>query len=97
MKRATHSATKKAQVALEAIRGELTIPEIVQKYGVHPTMVHRWKKELLGNASEVFESGVAENEKQNVSQLEQKVGQLLMENDFLKKSWNFAQKNRGCK
>ena len=36
----------KAKVALEAIRAVKTVHEIAQEYGIHPTQVGQWKKEL---------------------------------------------------
>jgi transposase-like protein len=42
--RRQHSAEVKAKVALEAIRGERTIPELAAEYGVHPVRITPWKK-----------------------------------------------------
>ena len=44
----------KAKVALEAIRGDLTMNEISSKYGVHSTQIHRWKQQALGNIKSGF-------------------------------------------
>jgi transposase len=46
----------KAKVALEAIRGTKTVNEIAQEYFVHPTQVGQWKKELLAQASGIFDT-----------------------------------------
>jgi transposase len=54
--RKRYSAEFKAKVALEAIRGELTISQLGAKHGVHQTMVNAWKKQALENLSTVFES-----------------------------------------
>jgi transposase len=94
--RTQHSSQKKAQIALEAIRGEITMSEITHKYGVHPTVVNRWKRELIMKAEEVFGVSVGnESTEKKVADLEKKVGQLTMENDFLKKSWGSVQGRRG--
>ena len=45
-KRKIFSGEFKAKVALEAIRGIKTVNEIAQDFGVHPTQVGLWKKEL---------------------------------------------------
>lgn len=45
-KRKNFSSQFKAKVALEAIRGVKTVTEIAQEFGVHPTQVGQWKKEL---------------------------------------------------
>ena len=55
-KRRNHDAAFKARVALEAVKGERTVSELAAEYGVHPTMIHQWKKALLeGRVSEVVE------------------------------------------
>ena len=46
-KRRNHDAGFKARVALEAVKGERTVSELAAEYGVHPTMIHQWKKALL--------------------------------------------------
>ena len=56
-KRRNHDAAFKARVALEALKGERTAAELVTAYGVHPTMIHQWKKALLEGASDIFERG----------------------------------------
>ena len=56
-KRKSHTAAFKAQVALAAVKGDKTINELASLHGVHPTMIHAWKKQLLGNAEELFERG----------------------------------------
>ncbi len=49
--RARYSADFKAKVALEAIRGELTMAQLVSKHGVHQTMINKinnpWESILL--------------------------------------------------
>lgn len=54
-KRRNHDAGFKARVALEAVKGERTMSELAADYGVHPTMIHQWKKALLDGAAEIFE------------------------------------------
>ena len=44
----------KAKVALEAVRGDLTANYIGSRYGVHPTLVNRWWKELIAGAGTIF-------------------------------------------
>jgi transposase len=47
----------KAKVALEALKGEEAVSELAGRFGVHPTMIHQWKRALLEGASGVFERG----------------------------------------
>lgn len=58
-KRKNYGAEFKAKVALEAIRGELTVAELVAKHGVHQTLINSWKRQALEGMSGIF-SGKAE-------------------------------------
>ena len=55
-KRKNFSGEFKAKAALEAIRGIKTVNEIGQEFGVHPTQVGLWKKELQDQASSLFDA-----------------------------------------
>ena len=48
--RRNYGAAFKAVVALEAIRGEATIAELVAKHGVQQTVIHSWKRRALEEA-----------------------------------------------
>lgn len=86
-KRRNHDAGFKARVALEALKGERTVSELAAEYGVHPTMIHQWKKALLDGAADIFERGrrkpVAEVDEETVRSLHAKIGELAVANDFL--------------
>jgi len=79
----------KAKVALEAVRGEKTIPEIATAYAVHPNLVSLWKKQLLESAGKLFEKEgkdkTAEEAERKQDQLFRQIGQLQVENEFKKK------------
>ena len=55
-KRKVHTAAFKAQVALAALKGDRTVNELAGHYGVHPTLIHGWKKQLLTGAEGIFGS-----------------------------------------
>lgn len=55
-RRKVHSAEFKAKVALEAVRGHLTVNEIAELHSIHPVMVSQWKKEVLTQAYVLFEA-----------------------------------------
>ena len=84
--RRKHSASFKAKVALEAIKGEATITEIASRYEIHPNLVTKWKKALQDEAASIFNEDHDRQKKQDqnlVAQLYQQIGQLKVENDFL--------------
>jgi putative transposase len=87
-KRKQHSAAFKAQVALAALKGDRTVNELASQYGVHPTLIHTWKKQLLAGADQVFSNGSkaasADTEAAKTELFEQ-IGRLKMELEWLKK------------
>lgn len=87
-KRRQHSAELKTRVALEAVKGIEPVHAIAARYQVHPTQVSQWKKELLERLPEVFAHkappGAGEAEARE-ARLYQKIGQLEVELDWLKK------------
>jgi transposase len=86
--RKRYGAGFKAKVALEAIRGELTLSQLGAKYGVHQTMINAWKKQAVENLSTVFESrpDAAQSREADIEKLHAKIGQLIVERDFLAKA-----------
>ena len=89
-KRRHLGAEFKARVALEALKGIRTINDIAQENDVAPTQVSAWKKELEGRLSEIFEGkGEAARElskkQAREGRLERKIGQLVIEKEFLEK------------
>jgi len=87
-KRKRYSAEFKARVALEALRGELTVSQLATKHGVHQTLIGDWKRQALDGLVTVF-SGKADAKEgmreADVEKLHAKIGQLVVERDFLVK------------
>ena len=85
-KRKQHAPAFKAKVALEDMKGEQTAAELASRFGVHPTLIHQWKRALLEGASGVFERGgkkTAEVDEAQMKELHAKIGELAVANDFL--------------
>lgn len=92
------SASAKLKIALAAYKNETTISEICQHYQVAPSQVHAWKKQLLESGAALFEKEPKKSHKQKQAndeqlhrQLYEKIGELTVERDFLKKSWERSQ------
>lgn len=87
-RRKIFSGEFKAKVALEAIRGLKTVNEIAQDFGVHPTQVGLWKKELQEQAASLFEvkrGAKPVDPSATPERLYSEIGRLKMELDWLKK------------
>ena len=86
-KRAQHSAAFKAKVALAALKETRTINELAGQFSVHPTQVHKWKRQLLDGAEELFIGpGVKPHDDQaELAELYEQIGRLKMELEWLKK------------
>ena len=81
----------KAQVALEAVKEELTLQELAEKYQVHPNQISVWKRKLLEQSSTLFERKNKKDEEYNElkkekEELFRQLGQMQYENEWLKKS-----------
>ena len=86
--RKSFSSQHKAKVALEAIRGVKTLNEIAQEFGVHPTQVGIWKKELQTQAPGIFDAKRGPkpaDPSASPERLYSEIGRLKMELDWLKK------------
>ena len=87
-KRKLHTAAFKAQVALAALKGDRTVNELAGHYGVHPTLIHAWKKQLLAGAGTIFANGTkaaSTRAEAREAELYEQIGRLKMELEWLKK------------
>jgi transposase-like protein len=85
--RKKHGAGFKAEVALEAVRGQRTLGEIGSEYRVHALQVSKWKKQLLTEAAGIFErkGGGGEEAAELIDRLYRQIGEQKVELDWLKK------------
>jgi transposase len=82
--RERYGAEFEAKVALEAIRGELTMAELASRRGVHPTMIAAWKRQAVEGMSSTFADPAdsAKTSEAEIDRLHAKIGQLVVERDF---------------
>ena len=89
-KRKRYSSQFKAKVALEALKGESTVHELASRFGIHPNMIAKWKRQAAEGMASVFEGKAQSSEAMNEAQLKElhaKIGQLTVERDFLAKAF----------
>jgi transposase len=90
-KRRNFSADFKAKVALSAVRGDGTMAELASRYDIHPNMIAKWKRQALAGVKEGLgrNSPKADNNREaEIKTLQAKVGELIVERDFLSKAFD---------
>ena len=89
MKRRTrrnHTPAFKAKVALAALKNDRTKAQLAEQFDVHPNQIATWKDQLLKSAADVFEgggNGKSSTSEIDITSLHAKIGELVLENDFL--------------
>jgi len=87
--RKRYSADFKSRVALDAIKGEQTLVELSSKHGVHAKMIAAWKRQAIEGMAAAFGSKTeieAAASEAELTRLHAKIGQLVVERDFLVKA-----------
>ena len=80
------SGEQKSEIALEALRGDRTLQEVASKHQVHPNQVGAWKRQAVEGLAELFSKGAerrVRDHESEVRELHAKIGELLVERDFL--------------
>jgi len=82
------SSAFKARVALEAVKNQKTLAELAKEFEVNPVMISQWKAAFLANMAAAFDKGKSKDEPDvDTQELYAQIGQLKVENEFLKKSF----------
>lgn len=79
----------KFKVVLEVIRGDLTITQVMSKYQVPKSVIHKWKKQFLDQGASIFGSKQVHHDglDRDIEKLHATIGKLKVENDFLQDAW----------
>ena len=86
--RERHSPKFKAQVAIEAIRGERTLKQLAAQFQVHPVQIAHWKRTALEHLEDIFLYGPGSNQRNADAQtiaLYEEIGWLKVELDWMKR------------
>ena len=82
------TAKRKAQVVLDILKGKVTVSEVSRRYDLTPSEVAEWIEEGqrgMENALRARPRDVREQYEAKIKDLQAKVGELVLENDVLKK------------
>jgi transposase len=77
----------KTKVVLEALKEQSSLADLAQKHDIHPQQISTWKREFMQKAESVFDNGSSNTKseaEQEKDRLLKTIGQLKVENDFLK-------------
>ena len=88
MTRTKFTSEFKSKVAIEALKGHETTTELSSEFGVHPTQINSWKKQLIDSSKTAF-NGKHEKTQRNLEEerdrLYAQIGKQKVELDWLKK------------
>lgn len=83
-----YTNSEKVKIALEAIKGEMTVAQISSKYEVHSTQITNWKKlaiDAMGSCFSKKQSPQTNDDQKLIEDLYKQIGKLNVENEWLKK------------
>ena len=84
--RRNHTAAFKSKVALAALRGDETLSTLAERFDVHPNQITQWKRQAIENLVKSFDDKASDAQvgrEAEVTKLHAKIGQLVVERDFL--------------
>jgi putative transposase len=86
--RKRYTASYKAKVALEALKGERSMAELSSRYEIHASLIREWRKMLQTGMSEIFSNGRrGQNEEAERARLYEEIGRLKVELDWVKRKY----------
>ena len=91
--RGKFSVKFKRDVAIEALKERKTLNELASEFQVHSSQISRWRKMLVEGGLDTFKHGNSKEAKSKKQEKKdaafyQEIGELKMENSWLKKKLN---------
>jgi len=85
IKKKPHTSAYKFRVAMAALKGDKTIPQLCQEFGVVHSQIYKWKTELLKRGASIYDQRPTGDDisEQEIDKLHATIGRLKVENDFL--------------
>jgi transposase-like protein len=89
--RKKYTTKKKAQIVLEILKEERSIPQIASEYGIHPNQLYKWKAQALEGLPNLFEDErktekvLRAAHEQELNELYAEIGRLTTQLNWLKK------------
>jgi transposase len=85
IKKKPHTSAYKFRVAIAALKGDKTVPQLCQEFGVVHSQIYKWKTELLERGASLYDQGFVgvQVSEQEIDKLHATIGRLKVENDFL--------------
>jgi transposase-like protein len=79
----------KLKVVLKYLANDCTVSELCQEFSISKAAVHKWVSQLKSSADSVFNGKSKDSSKKEydkrIELLNSQIGQLFVENNFLKK------------
>lgn len=85
-KRRKFTVAFKTKVVIEALKERETLQELSKRFELQPNQISQWKRAFLNNADKAFDKKESDENNVDINKLYQKIGELEVERDFLKKS-----------
>lgn len=85
IKKKPHTSAYKFRVAMAALKGDKTVLELCQEFGVVHSQIYKWKTDLLKRGASIYDQGTTSPQiwEQEIDKLHATIGRFKVENDFL--------------
>lgn len=90
------TAKRKLEVVKKSLRGDITEEQLCQNYGITRSEFREWKEEAFEAAEDALvQRRTKDPQQKKIEKLKQKVGELTIANDVLKKNLKDSENKNG--